>query len=142
MFITKSERLDFNEWKSKYNLDSGSQHKSHKSFDLDPVLDLTKVASKTLKFRVTLFNKLGNTVKVNFQNQDVIEGTSYQIMDIASNALLSEGTLNAEKEVVFNMGTENATANNFGVYFITFDAEEAVMKKKKSFFKRIFGWLF
>ncbi len=142
MFITKSERLNFNDWKSKYNVDTDSKHKSHKTFDLDPVLDVTQVESKTMKFRVTLFNKQGNPVRVTFLNHDISEGTNYKITNIASNEVLSEGTLNVEKEVVFKMGIENVTANNFGVYYITFDSESAIEKKKKSFFKRIFGWLF
>ena len=111
----------FKEWQQAFNIDGSSQWKNIKAFSLRPVLNIIQSELKPSEFYVSLFDKEGKHVTVDFSDYSIPEHTKYTIQDIASEAILSEGFLLSTGQVIFEMGTENDTYNNFGVYKIVFE---------------------
>ncbi len=138
-FITKSERLNLSTWQDQFNLDSNSSWQSISQFDLENVLDVTQLKDELWKYRVTLFNKSGKNVSVDFSAEDVPANSKYTITELGTDKIVAEGALNENKQVVFPMGNYNKTITNFGVYHIQFSNTN---QKKKTLFGRLFDWLF
>ena len=139
--ISKHKDYKLDQWQAAFPIDKQSQWKHVKTFDLDNVLSIT--SNENNSFRVVLFNREGKAVDVNFSEYRIAEGTPYAIKNIETEEIIVSGKLAASKVIVFPMDSYNQTRSNFGVYSINFEAKKEVKKKKKeSFFKRIFGWLF
>ena len=144
--ISKTESYDFNSWKSKFNLDTNSQWKNIKTFDLDNILDITESAYKPNTFRVVLFNKNEDDVEVDFSKFNKKAGTTYTIRDIEKyKEILKIGQLDDSSKITFpmtlNKGNEYKTLNNFGVFIVEFHddtKEETEQEEKVGFFRRIF----
>ena len=146
---TTNGSYDFNTWKSKFNLDTNSQWKNIKEFDLDNVLDITENAYKSNSFRVVLFNKNEADVTVGFSEYKIAEGTSYTIRDVENyKTILKTGRLDETSKITFPMtlngGDVNKTSNNFGVFIIEFKEDivsETTEDDNDGFFNRLFRFL-
>jgi hypothetical protein len=118
---------------------------SLEEFNLPSVLDISKNEHKGDSYRVVLFSKSENDVIVDFSKYDIAENTNYVIRDVENlDEELKTGTLKNGSKIVFPMKLErndNKSLNNFGVYIIEFKPQEMI-EEKKSFFERLFKWLF
>ncbi|GAA4270671.1 hypothetical protein [Hyunsoonleella aestuarii] len=150
--VDKNISYNLGEWKTNFNFDAGSNWKHIKSFELKGVLDITQNEYKPNLFRVTLFSKEGKDVKVDFSSFKLNAGTSYKIIDIENRKeVLKTGKLDNSNQInvpmsdlSFEKPLHNSeaqkTLNNFGVFIVEF--ERAEKKKRKTFFGKLFGWLF
>ena len=172
--LTKVETLDFNdnnyfsknnrnfrvinkkdytmvEWKTSFGKDASSTWNNIKNFDMKPVLDISKNEFKPNEYRVTLFNKAGDSVSVDFKSYGLSKQQKYTIYDVENSCkVLISGMLSEDLTVKFPMQLTEyekplhntkaiKTLDNFGVYIIEFSEAE---NEKKGFFARLFGWLF
>jgi len=129
-------------WQDEFKIDLNSQRKQVATFDLPPILKIIKSQEKTDHFKLALFNKQGENVMVDVSKYQIPIGKTYTIRDVENNESISKGILEASMKIQFKMGKLNKTAVNFGVYILEFDTDERLESDKKSFFKRLFGWLF
>lgn len=137
--VLKHKNFTIDQWQNEFKLDSGSQRKHISQFDLKTKLNMTRLNGGN-NFRVTLFHKQGNDVEVDFSEYKIRKGFIYNIKNIEDDSIIKSGIVEESLEVEFPMANYNKTVNNFGVYNIEFT--EKTKEKKKSFFRRIFGWLF
>jgi len=143
--IQSQEDFTVEEWNKKYGLDSKSVWKPVSQFNMNNVLDITANDYDENKYRVILFNKNEEDVTVNFSNQNLTKGLTYIIRDVEDySKVLKSGILGSDKNITFpmklNQGNKNKTLDNFGVYTIEFNKNEAT--EKVGFFKRLFKGLF
>lgn len=147
---SKSQRIsnhkDFTlkEWQTNFGLDQNSTWKQVKEFNMKSVLDVSKFKDSKNEYRVTLFQKEGKDVLVNFSRLDLKKGSSYKIYDMENRyKIIKSGKLGSEGKVIFPMNSSDLemplhnsiakkTPNNFGVFMIKFE-------RKRSFFERLFG---
>jgi len=147
---SKSQRIsnhkDFTlkEWQTNFGLDQNSTWKQVKDFNMKSVLDVTKIKDSKNEFRVTLFQKEGKDVLVDFSHLELKKGSTYKIYDMENvDKIIKSGKLGSDGKVAFSMNLTNLemplhnsiakkTPNNFGVFMIKFD-------RKRSFFERLFG---
>ena len=141
-FFTKNTRLSAKDWKKNYKLDLNSSWSSNKNFDLPEVLDITPLTNRNKTFRVTVFQREGNTVRIDWKAHKITANSNFEVKNIANDEVLYKGKLVNDSIATIPLDMSNATANNFGVYIVEFENHNKVEKKRKSFFKRVFGWLF
>lgn len=137
--VLKHKDFTIDQWQNQFKLDSGSQRKHISQFDLKTKLNITRLNGEN-NFRVTLFHKQGNDVEIDFLNYQIKKGSTYTIRNIENDTVIKTGIVSGSLKIQFPMGNYNQTEDNFGVYSIEFVKE--AKEKRKSFFKRIFGWLF
>jgi len=143
-YLLSGTKYSLKNWKSTFNIQEQSKFKSVKDFDLENILDVTPNEYHPNEYRVTLFNKQGNDVTVDFSKYNIPSGTLYSIRDVENyDKIIKSGMIGEDKKIVFpmklNNGDKNKTLDNFGVYIIEFSELD---KEKKSFFGKVFGWLF
>ncbi|WP_152975550.1 hypothetical protein [Lacinutrix himadriensis] len=160
-FRIHKTNYSFNDWKTKFNIDTNSQKKHIGAFNLANVLDITKSEYKANSYRVVLFNKDAQDVVVDFSEYNIEKGSKYSITDVENlDRVLKTGTLTEDAKITVPMQavnpSENKTLNNFGVFIIEFNAVEKTAStnskdknediesndKKESGLKRFFNWLF
>jgi hypothetical protein len=141
--LNKKGKMDIKQWRSMTKLDENSSRASYQEFSLKPILHISEIDAPIKTFQLALFNKEGMDVSVDFTAYNIEEETEYNIKNIEDGTTIKSGMINANRTVVFPMGTYNQTAPNCGVYLIELIQKEVNEKKKrKGFFKRLFGWLF
>ena len=108
------------------------------------VLDVIKINDSEDIYRVTLFQKEGKNVLVDFSSLNLKNGSSYKIYDIENpEKIIKSGKVSNDSKIAFSMNlsdlekplhniTAKKTPNNFGVFIIKFE-------KKLSLFERLFG---
>ena len=143
-YLLSGKKFNLKNWKSTFNIQEQSEFKNVKEFDLENTLDITQNEYKPNQYRVTLFNKQGKDVTVDFSKYSAPIGTLYSIRDVEDyEKILKSGRVGNHKKIVFpmklNNGNKNKTLDNFGVYIIEFSELD---KEKKGFFERVFSWLF
>jgi len=129
------------EWRSIYGIDRNSRGKNFTEFNFNSTINISKNEHKPNVYRVTLFNKEGKDVLVDFSNYQIKQGSTYIVKNIETDEVIISGKLSASKTVTVPMGNYNGTSKNFGVYKIHF-SENGDVKNKSSILKRMFGWLF
>lgn len=144
--ISKYGDFTLQEWQSNFGLDNNSIREHVKNFNLNSVLDITKIKNSKNVFRITLFHKEGQNISVDFSNLGIIKGSSYKIFDIEnSSKIIKSGKISKRPKITFPMNLDyfekplhnekaKKTPSNFGVYIIKFE-------KKNSFFESLFGKL-
>ena len=146
---SKTEGYSLKNWKSKFNLDTSSEWKHVKEFDLTNVLDITENEYKPNTFRVVLFDKNEADVTADFSEYNIKQGTNYTIRDIENyKEILKTGRIDNSSSITFpmtlNEGQAFKTLNNFGVFIIEFQEDivaEVDEEQSDGFFKRIFRFL-
>ncbi|MDT0559237.1 hypothetical protein RM697_11285 [Ichthyenterobacterium sp. W332] len=129
------------DWQNKVTSDVGSTWSHIKYFEAPKVLDLYRSRYNTKQFRVTLFDKLGDDVIVDFSEySDLNNGRAYKIKNIETSAIIAEGVMDQSKQIVFEIGTYNNTNENFGVFFIEFEDQKEA-EKRKTILGKFFKWL-
>lgn len=148
--INKYKDFKLNEWQNTFILDKKSQLKLLKDFHINPVLKVEKLKTNPNHFNVALLNKNGNDVTVDFSDFEVEDGMTFEIYDIENRTkMISSGKVTSDLTINFPMGLKQfemplhntvatKSVDNFGVYRVEFSKQ----KKRKSFFGRLFGWLF
>jgi len=138
------------DWQKNYNIDKNSKWNQLKGFKNKPILKLQQLKTNSNHFNVVLIDKNGNNVTVNFNKDDIEEGMIYKIYDIENRSVvIKSGEVPNDLKIEFPMGLKQfemplhntiatKSADNFGVYRIEFSEKE----KRKTFFGRLFGWLF
>ncbi|TXG34551.1 right-handed parallel beta-helix repeat-containing protein [Seonamhaeicola maritimus] len=151
-FIISKQKISFPDWKKTLKLDLNSQHKRIKDFNLKPILDITRNEYKPNNYRVVLFDKFGEDIKVDFSKYNIPKNTTYKIYDIENRKeVLISAKITSDFMIHFPMNTKpfqkplhneksQKTLNNFGVFIIEFETTQ--IKKRKGFFKRLFERLF
>ena len=144
------------DWKSITLIDANSTWQNIKNFDIKSTLDISKNEFANNEFRVTLFQKEGQVVNVNFSNRNLKSGTPYKIYDVENlNVILKSGILPVDGTLIFPMDNSNfekplhntkaqKTLSNFGVFIVEFEnniPSEISTPKKDNVFKRFFKWL-
>jgi hypothetical protein len=147
--ISKHKDYTLTDWQNTFKIDTHSSAGALKDFEINSVLKVSPLHTKPSHFNVVLLEKNGNDVEVNFSDYNIEEGMTYKIYDIEnSHKVLKSGKITKTLKVSFPMNLTNfekplhntlaiKSADNFGVFRIEFEKSE-----KKSFFKRLFGWLF
>lgn len=143
-YLFQNKKYNLSNWKSKLAINETSEYKNTNAFDLNSVLDITQNEYHPNQYRVVLFSKKEEDVKVDFSKYNLSEGTIYSIKDVENySEVLKSGVLGNDKTVVFpmelNQGNHNKTLDNFGVYIIEFSR---IGEEKKSFLEKLFGWMF
>lgn len=141
LFYAKHKK-EIKEWQSSYVADKNSHNLSLDQFSLNPILHISEIETSIKTFQLALFNKEGNDVPIDFSGYKIEKHTPFAIKNIEDGAIIKSGTVNENGIVVFPMGAYNLTAINFGVYRIEFTPNIIEDKKRKGFFKRLFGWMF
>ena len=138
-------------WNSKFNLDINSTWHQVKDFSNNNVLNLSRDIENPNKFRVVLLEKDGHQVRVDFSQYGLKKGASYSIYDVENiKKPISKGTLSNDSLIEFPMDSSEIakpignskcikTPSNFGVFIIEFSQSA---EEKKSFFEKLFGWMF
>ena len=139
------------QWQSKLSLDLHSEKRHVSTFQLDPVLDLTKSQHVTGRYRAVLYDELGKDVIIDLSDFDIQTGSRYELRDVEQmDVVLRSGVLGDDKQIEIPMTSSQIsstkTLNNFGVYFIDFDSvdPEGPMNPTEdtdNFFKRIWRFL-
>ena len=130
--------FEIDQWQNQFKMDIQSKRKHIRNFEVEEVLNIVKFNDSS--YRITLFNKNGQSVDVDFLDYKIKKGTYYTIRNIANDSIITSGNVSDSLKVAFPMGTYNQTVDNFGVYSIEFNKETE--RKRKNFFRRLFGWLF
>jgi len=141
-FLYVKQKKAMKDWQSNNFRDKNSHRFSFEEFNLDPILHISEIDAPTKTFQLVLFDKEGDEVTVDFSKYNIVKNIAFTIKSVEDDRIIKSGTLDDNKTIVFPMGTYNQTAANFGVYRIEFDQENEKEKKRKGFFKRLFGWLF
>lgn len=147
--VMPKEKLNAKTWNSKYPVQTNTVTKSISEFNLTPVLNITQSSYNSHRFRVVLFSKTMEDVSVDFSNYPQYLGKTYTVKDVERlDEVVLSGTLH-QNQIVVPMTKTNRkpteTLNNFGVFIIEFsNAEQQSVEKKrpKTFFGRLFSWLF
>ncbi len=130
--------FEIDQWQNLFKIDTQSKRKHIRNFEAEEVLSIVKFNNNS--FRITLFNKQGHSVNVDFSDYKIKKGTGYTIRNIENDSIITSGSVSESLKVTFSMSTYNQTVDNFGVYSIEFNEESK--RKRKNFFRRLFGWLF
>ncbi|OUR99359.1 hypothetical protein A9Q86_12355 [Flavobacteriales bacterium 33_180_T64] len=154
--IVGHEDLEFNKWQTTFGIDNNSDSKLTTTFDLKAVLALNKQKENPNTFHLALFNKLGDDVTVDFKDQNLNIGNTYEIYDAENpNVIIKSGVLSEDLKIIFPMQLTafkkplhstkaQKTISNFGVFIIEFETQntdEVSVKKKDNAIKRFFRWL-
>lgn len=138
------------EWQKIYGLDIESHWDKLKKFKIHPVLKVQQLRTNSNHFNIALLDKKGNDITVDFSNHSVEEGMTYKIYDIENlSVVVKSGEISEDLKITFPMGLKvlemplhntvaTKSADNFGVFRIEFTEKP----KRKTFFGRLFGWLF
>ncbi len=133
--VDQDKTYNLKDWHSTFNLDLDSQWKHIKDFDLKDVLRISENATKSNSFKVVLFNKKGNDVKVDFSKYNIPKGSSYKIYDVENRKkIAASGIIPKDKIISFPMGLPTfqlplnnmlaqKSASNFGVFVIAFEVQ-------------------
>jgi parallel beta-helix repeat protein len=142
--ISKHKDFTLKEWQSNFGLDRNSTWQQVKDFNMKSILDVTKINDPKDTYRVTLFQKQGEDVRVNASNFNAKKGSTYKIYDVENpNKIIKSGKISNNSAIAFSMNPSvlemplhndkaKKTPNNFGVYIIQFE-------RRLSFFERLFG---
>ncbi|MFD2915878.1 right-handed parallel beta-helix repeat-containing protein [Psychroserpens luteus] len=144
------------DWKSTLSIDVNSTWQNIKNFDMKSTLNISKNEFAQNEYRVTLFQKEGQSVVIDFSEYNLKTGSSFKIYDVENpKAILKSGILQEDGNIVFPMDNSNfekplhntkaqKTLSNFGVFTIEFEnsiPSEISTEKKDNAFKRFFRWL-
>jgi parallel beta-helix repeat protein len=142
--ISKHKDFTLKEWQTGFGLDKNSTWKQAKDFNMKSVLDISKLSNSDDTYRLTLFQKDGKNVSVDFSDMNIAEGSDYKIYDLENpNKIIKSGKISNDNKITFTMELSQLemplhnlkaqkTPNNFGVFVIKFE-------KKLSFFERLFN---
>jgi len=142
--ISKHKDFTLKEWQNNFGLDKNSTWKQVKDFNMRSILDITTIDKSENSYRVTLFQKEGKAITVDFSHYNIKKGSTYKIYDIENpNKVIKSGKVSKNSKILFSMSStfldmplhnQNAkkTPSNFGVFMIKFE-------KKLSFIERLFG---
>jgi len=131
--ISKHKDFTLKEWQINFGLDKNSTWKQVKDFNMKPVLDITKIDDSEETYRVSLFQKEGEDVSVDFSNLELKKGSSYKIYDIENpDKTIKSSKVSSDGKVKFSMNTSvlemplhnqkaKKTPSNFGVFVIKFE---------------------
>lgn len=113
---------DYNmpQWQKTYGIDTNSQWKKFTEFNIESTLSISKIEHKDNVYRVTVFNKEGKDVIIDFSGHQIKLGSTYVIKNIETDEVISSGIFKKSKTVTAPMGTYNGTFPNFGVYYVDF----------------------
>ncbi len=148
--ISKFKDYKLSDWQSAYGIDTNSSWNKLSEFSVNPILKVTQIYTKPTVFNVVLLDKDGNDVVVDFSQFNIEEGTVYKIYDVENRSVVAKsGKISKDKKVKFPMALKafekplnntvaTKSVGNFGVYRIEFTKKA----KRKTFFGRLFGWLF
>ena len=144
------------DWKSMFSIDDNSTWHNIKSFDMKSTLNISKNEFNHNEYRVTLFQKEGQPISVDFSEYNLETASAFKIYDVENlSSVLKSGTLAADRTILFSMDNENfekplhntkakKTVSNFGVFIVVFENDipsEISTKKKDNAIKRFFKWL-
>ena len=130
---------------SRYKLEVNSTRDEFSEFKLNEVLSINRINSLKNTFRVALFSKEENVIKVKVNNFNIKKGTRYNIYDVENPSVILRSGIVKLDYISFPMkltklekpshnSKAKKSANNFGVFVVKF-------KKRKTFFSRWFGWI-
>ena len=131
--ISKHKDFTLKEWQTNFGLDKNSTWKQVKDFNMKSVLEVTKMSDSDNLYRVTLFQKEGKEVSVDFSNINIKKGSSYEIYDVENpNKIIRSGKVSSNAVVEFPMNVSalelplhnlmaQKTPSNFGVFLIMFE---------------------
>ncbi|MEH6538137.1 MAG: right-handed parallel beta-helix repeat-containing protein [Psychroserpens sp.] len=143
------------DWKSILSIDANSNWKSIKSFEMEPILDVSKSEFTQHKYRVVLFDVKGDSVTIDFKEYGLRKDQKYSIYDVENlSSVLSSGMLAEDLKIKVPMQLTDfekplhntkaqKTLSNFGVFIIEFEIlkPEDSSPKKDNAIKRFFKWL-
>lgn len=136
-FISKKD-LTMKQWQQEKSPDLNSSWQLIKSFDMPSVLHFSKIPSQSDEYQIALFNKQSDSVSVDLKKYE-IAGMKYQLLNIATDEVVQEGSIGSNGRIAVSLGTQNKTIDNFAVFKLKVYKGE---KKRRSFLNRVFGWLF
>lgn len=152
-FRIHNTNRNLNYWQTTYDLDMNSEWKHIKEFDLEPVLSISEQAQNPNTYTISLFNKKGEDVEVDFSDYKISKGTSYKIYDVENRKeVIVSGIINDSKKVSFPMNlsqfekalhNEKAekTVSNFGVFMIEFDNNQTTSAEELNSLQQLLKWL-
>lgn len=147
--INKKRDYKLKDWQETYNIEAKSELKQLKDFKEQPIIKIQKLQDNSSHFNVSILSKGINNVHVHFKELELIENMTYRIYDIENRTIVAKsGVISDDFKIEFPLSlthfekplhnsTATKSANNFGVFRVEFSKPE-----KKSFFKRLFSWLF
>ena len=144
--VPGEKNYPLNQWQSMTSTDINSEKYHVSGFNMDPILDITKSEHVPGRFRLVLFDKLGNDVTVDLSGYGIQTGSTYELRDVENlESLLSKGKLGDDKKIEVPMRTLHAsstkTLDNFGVFLIDFKYEaNKEPEESVSFIQRV--WRF
>jgi parallel beta-helix repeat protein len=148
--FNKHKDYSLKSWQDTFKIDKDSQLKQLKDFEISLISKVQKLETNSNHFNITILEKNGNDVVVDFSEFDVEEGMAFKIYDIENRTVVvKSGKLLNDLKIKFPMALQEfelplhnskatKSATNFGVFRIEFENK----KKRKSFFGRFFDWLF
>ena len=126
------------QWQKEKSADLNSSWQLIKSFDIPSVLHFSKIPSQSDEYQLALFNKQGDSVSVDLKKYEMA-GMKYQLLNIATDDVVQEGSIESDGRIAVSLGTHNETIDNFAVFKLKVYKGD---KKRRSFLNRVFGWLF
>ncbi|WP_040278848.1 right-handed parallel beta-helix repeat-containing protein [Psychroserpens damuponensis] len=144
------------DWKSSLSIDANSTWQNIKSFEMKSILNISKNEFAQNEYRVSLFQKEGKPVIVDFSEYHLKTGTTFKIYDVENpKIVLKSGVLQNNGNIVFPMNNLNfekplhntkaqKTVSNFGVFIVEFEhsiPSEISTDQKDNALKRFFKWL-
>lgn len=137
--ISKHKDYTLKDWKTAFPIDQNSKWKHIREFDLPNVLEVTQNRYDKARFKVVVFNKMEADVTVDLSTFNVKSGQDYNLRNIENDEVIASGKINEQGALTIAIGDHNSTIKNFGVYALHLESQKAA---KKSFFQRLFGWIF
>ena len=148
--VNKQRDYKINQWQKEFNIEQNSQLSQLKDFEIEPILKVQQLKTNSNHFNIALLSKSGSDVTIDFGNYNIEEGMTYNIYDAENRSMVIKfGKVSRDLKIEFPMGLKQIemplhntvaikSADNFGVYRIEFTKKA----KRKTFFGRLFGWLF
>ncbi|BAO76642.1 right-handed parallel beta-helix repeat-containing protein [Winogradskyella sp. PG-2] len=148
--VNKLKDYKLDQWQTEFNVERNSILSQLKDFDISPYIKVQRFNTNSNHFNVALLDKDGNNNIVDFSHCNVEEGMTFKIYDIENRTvIIKSGNISSDLKIRLPMNlnqlemplhNKDATksANNFGVFRIEFTEKP----KHKTFFGRLFGWLF
>ena len=131
---------DIKNWQLKITPDANSQWRHLKEFSTKNVLSLRRHHNNKKIFTLSVFEKDGEKVMVDFSGYDDIKtGTTFKIKNIETDEVITSGIIKNNK-IEVTIETYNNTYDNFGVFFVEFE-EPKIKKKRKTALGKFFKWL-
>lgn len=142
--IEKHGDYNIDKWKRKFGIAAGKWNKL-KEISLPSELKKIKIKSDTPAYRLAVFSISDKSVNIDFSKENIPLSTNYSVKDITGSKVIYEGKLDESGIVSFPIKDTHGTKRFLSVYEIEFDSKalpKTSKKKPKTFFGKLFGWLF